>query len=183
LKDIAKAIPLFKQCIDISSEDYPALIYLERCYEYQATGNHLGTGELQTELVWKEEQHTGVHEVDTAHRVLMGHINTLTAQVDRNACGDFAEIFPFLAQHAQHLFPLEEKLMRESDYPFAEGHAMEHRRFVENFSRLEKLVKSNTEDPRYLAFRTALLLLDWFASHATKADRHFARYMLNAKLA
>jgi hemerythrin-like metal-binding protein len=182
LKDIAKAIPLFKQCIDISSEDIPALIYLERCYEYQTTGNHLGTGELQSELVWKEEQHTGMHEVDTAHHVLMGHINTLTAQVDQNKCGDFADIFPFLARHAQHLFPLEEKLMRESDYPFADGHAMEHKRFVENFSRLEKLAESNTEDQRYLAFRTALLLLDWFASHATKADRHFARYVLNAKL-
>jgi hemerythrin len=183
LKDIAKAIPLFKQCIDISPEDFPALIYLERCYDFQATGNHLGTGEFQNELVWKEEQHTGVHEVDTAHRVLMGHINTLTAQVDQDTCSNFADIFPFLARHAQHLFPLEEKLMRESNYPFAEGHTMEHKRFVENFSRLEKLAQAGTEDKRYLAFCTALLLLDWFASHATKADRHFARFMLNAKLA
>ena len=181
LKDIPKAIPLLKQCIDIAPDDFPALIYLERCYEYQATGQHLGTGELQTGLVWKEEQHTGLPEVDDAHRVLMEHINTLTAQIEQKGCRDFADIFPFLNQHSQHLFPIEEKLMREHEYPFAEGHAQEHKRFIENFTELEKKAQASTEDPRYLAFRTELLLLDWFASHATKADRHFARFMQHLK--
>jgi hemerythrin len=181
LKDIAKAIPLLKQCIEIAPDDFPALIYLERCYEYQATGQHLGTGELQTGLVWKDEQHTGLPEVDDAHRILMDRINQLTAQIEQNDCQHFAEIFPFLIQHNQHLFPIEEKLMREHKYPFADGHAQEHKRFIENLAELEKKAKANTEDLRYLAFRTELLLLDWFASHATKADRHFARYRLNSK--
>jgi adenylate cyclase len=181
LKDISKALPLFKQCIEISPGDYPAVIYLERCYEYQATGQHWGTGELQTELVWKEEQHTGLPKIDEAHRILMERINTLTAQVDQNACRDFAEIFAFLAIHNHQLFPFEEKMMREHNYPFAEGHALEHKRFIENLAQLEMKAKANQEDPRYLAFRTELLLLDWFASHATKADRHFARFMLGNK--
>ncbi|BCK88023.1 bacteriohemerythrin [Sideroxyarcus emersonii] len=179
LQDIAKAIPLFKQCIDISPDDFPALIYLERCYEYQATGQHFGTGELQSGLVWKEEQRTGVPEVDEAHRLLMERINTLTVRIDQDNCDGFGEIFTFLAQHAQHLFPLEEKLMHEHNYPFADGHIQEHKRFIENFTELEQKARKNTEDCRYLAFRTELLLLDWFASHATKADRHFARHLLN----
>ena len=181
LKDIPKAIPLLKQCIDISPDDFTAHIYLERCYEFQATGQHMGTGELQTGLVWKEEQHTGLAEVDDAHRILMARINILTAQVDQDACNDFADIFPFLTQHTRNLFPDEEKLMREHNYPFAEGHALEHRRFIEHFTKLENLSKSDTEDLRLQAFRTELLLLDWFASHATKADRHFARFMLGNK--
>jgi adenylate cyclase len=181
LKDIGKAIPLFDKCIDISPDDYPAHMYLERCYEYQTTGHHLGTGELQTELVWKDEQHTGLPDVDDAHRLLMERINALAAQIDRNDCRDFTEIFPFLAQHARQLFPVEEKLMDEHDYPFAEGHALEHKRFIEHFTELEKKSRNEAEDPRYLAFRTELLLLDWFASHATKADRHFARFMLSNK--
>ncbi|ADE12299.1 hemerythrin domain-containing protein [Sideroxydans lithotrophicus] len=180
LKDVAKSIPLLKQCIDISPNDYPALIYLERCYEFQATGQHFGTGELQNGLMWKEE-HTGLAKVDDAHRLLMERINILTARIDQNECGDFADIFPFLTQHAQHLFPIEEKLMREHNYPFAEGHAQEHKRFIENFTELEKKAGNHMEDPRYLAFRTELLLLDWFASHATKADRHFARSLLTNK--
>lgn len=181
LKDIPKAIPLLKQCIDIAPDDIPAFMYLERCYEYQANSQHQGTGELQTALIWKENQLTGIAEVDEAHRVLMEHINTLTAHIDQDACDDFAEIFTFLARHARNLFPAEEKLMHEHNYPFSEGHAMEHRRFIEHFTRLENLSRNKSEDSRLLAFHTALLLLDWFASHATKADRHFARYMLGNK--
>ncbi len=181
LKDIAKAIPLFKQCIDIAPDDFPALIYLERCYEYQATGQHLGTGELQTGLVWKDEQHTGLPEVDEANHLLMDRINTLTAQIEQDNCRDFAAIFPFLTQYCGQLFPVEEEMMRESNYPFAEGHAQEHKRFIEHCTGLERLSQSNMEDPRYLAFRTQLLLLDWFASHSIKADRHFARYLQSAK--
>lgn len=181
LKEIPKAIPLLKQCIDIAPEDQPALIYLDRCHEYQATGQHLGTGELQAGLAWKEEQRTGLPAVDDANHILMDRINTLTKQIEQKTCDDFTDIFPFLAQHAQHLFPIEEQLMREHDYPFAEGHAQEHRRFIENFSELERQAKTNTEDPCYLAFRTELLLLDWHASHATKADRHFARSLHSNK--
>ncbi len=181
LKDITKAIPLLKQCIDIAPDDFPALIYLERCYEYQATGQHWGTGELQSELIWKEEQHTGLTELDDYNRLLMDRINTLTSQIEQDACRDFADIFPFLTQHCQRLFVIEEKMMREHEYPFAEGHTQEHKRFIENCTELEQLAKANTEDPRHLAFRTDLLLLDWFASHATKADRHFARFLQNGK--
>jgi adenylate cyclase len=179
LKDVARAIPLFKQCIDVSPEDFPASIYLERCYQYQATGQHFGTGELQNGLVWKDTEHTGLPEVDDAHRLMMASINLLSARIDSNDCKDFTDVFPFLARHTQHLFPIEERLMNEHNYPFAESHAQEHRRFIENYEKLERKAGLQTEDPRYLAFRTELLLLDWFASHATKADRHFARYMQN----
>ncbi|HAF45464.1 MAG TPA: guanylate cyclase [Gallionellaceae bacterium] len=181
MRDIAQAVPLLKRCIEIAPDDYPALIYLERCHEFQTSGQHLGTGELQSDLSWKEEQHTGLPEIDNANRILMYHINSLTTAIAQNECRDFAAIFPPLHQHAQHLFPREEQLMLEHNYPFAEGHIQEHRRFVEHFSELEKKASQHTEDPRYLAFRTELLLLDWFASHATKADRHFARFMQNGK--
>ncbi len=181
LKDIDKATPLLRQCIDLSPEDFPARFYLERCFEYQSSGQHLGTGELQSGLSWKEEQLTGLPEIDMAHHVLMERINILSAQIDQNDCRDFAAIFLFLTRHAQHFFPIEESMMQASNYPFAAGHAQEHRRFIENFTELEKKAMIGKEDPRYLAFRTELLLLDWFASHATKADRHFARALLQNK--
>jgi hemerythrin len=181
LKDIAKAIPLLKQCLDIAPDDFPARIYLERCYEYQATGQHLGTGELQTGLVWKEDLHTGIPELDDEQRLLTERINNLTSLIEQKRCPEFIDIFPFLTQHCQHLFPIEEKLMREHEYPFAESHAQEHKRFIENFSELERKAQAGTEDPCYLAFRTELLLLDWYASHAIKADRHFTRFIQSTK--
>lgn len=181
MKDITQAIPLLKQCTDIAPDDIPALIYLERCYEYQATGQHLGTGELETGLVWKNEHSTGLLELDAAHRELMERVNVLTAQIKQNDCDRFEEIFTVLKKYSASLFPFEEELMRSHHYPFAETHALEHRHFIDNFTELRKRAETRTEDPRYLAFRTGLLLLDWLASHANKSDRHFARFLQSYK--
>ncbi len=181
MKDVGLAIPLLKHCIEIAPDDFPVLIYLERCYEYQATGHHLSTGELDTGLEWKDENITGLKEIDNANRELMERVNVLTMQIKQNNCAKFESIFPFITQHANNLFPHEEELMRSHNYPFAISHAQEHKRFMENLAELEKRTRAHTEDMRYLAFRTELVLLDWFASHATKADRHFVRHLQNSK--
>jgi hemerythrin len=181
MKDIAKAIPLLHRCNDICPDDLPAHIYLERCYEFQATGLHLGTGELDVPLSWKAEFQNGIEHADQAHQAFMEQINLLASHIRQNEHADFKEIYGFLEQHADILFPIEEEQMQQHGYPFAESHTQEHKRFVENFRELHDRMKLGGEEPRYLAFRTLLLLLDWFASHATKADRHFARFLQNNK--
>lgn len=177
LKNIPRAIELLKKCVEMAPNDFPALIYLERCYEYQATGLHLSTGELEIGLIWKDEFLTGFPQLDTAHRKLLEQINTFTAQIKQGNSGNFLEIFSFLTEHSQSIFHLEESLMREHKYPFTESHLQEHKRFIENFHELEKKTLAGIDDPRYLSFRTELLLLDWFSSHATKTDRHMTRFL------
>ena len=179
LKDIPRAIELLKQCVEIAPNDIPALLYLERCYEYQATGQHWSTGELDIGLTWKDEFITGLEPLDTAHRNLLEQINVFTAQVKQDNKSGFREIFTFLAEHTQSIFDVEEDLMRENKYPFTESHLQEHKSFIRHFQELERKTLIGIDDPRYLAFRTELLLLDWFSSHATKADRHMTRFLQN----
>ncbi|MFA6121169.1 MAG: adenylate/guanylate cyclase domain-containing protein [Sideroxydans sp.] len=181
MKDIAKAIPLLHRCTDISPDDLSAHIYLERCYEFQATGLHLGTGELDVPLSWKDEYQNGIEHADQAHQVFMEQINLLASGIRQNEPVNFSDVYVFLERHAESLFPIENEQMRQHDYPFAESHTQEHKRFVENFRELRDRMKIGNEEPRYLAYRTLLLLLDWFASHATKADRHFSRFLQNNK--
>ncbi len=183
LKDIPRAIELLKKCVEMAPNDYPALIYLERCHEYQTTGQHLTTGELDTGLIWKDEFLTGLEPLDTAHRKLLEQINILTAQIKQGNTDCFRDIFAFLAEHTQNIFRIEEELMLEHKYPFTESHLQEHKRFIENFRDLEKKTQAGIDDPRYLSFRTQLLLLDWFSSHATKADRHVTRFLQKHKAA
>jgi len=102
-------------------------------------------------------------------------------RIRQNESDDFHDVYVFLKQYSETLFPLEEAQMREHGYPFADSHTQEHRRFVEHFRDLERRMHTGNEDPRYLAYRTELLLLDWFASHATRADRHFARHLHQTK--
>lgn len=180
LKDIQLATQLLEQCVETVPDDYPALIYLERCHEYRQTGAHLSTGELESGLDWKEEFVTGLPHLDTAHRKLLGKINNLTAQIKQNEDHDFTGTFSFLREYCDNLFHYEETLQHQHHYRFAESHQQEHKRFRENIADLERQAREGHEDPRYLSFRIELLLLDWFSSHSTKADRHMARHVQNS---
>ena len=181
LKNIGQALPLFQRCIEICPDDLPAHIYLERCHTFQATKQHMGTGELDMLATWKSEFQSGIKKLDDAHQEMLRRINQYAAHIRKNEDGDFRDIFAFLNEHTDTLFPYEVALMRETDYPFIDSHIKEHQRFIQSYQALQARMQSATEDPRYLAYRTELLLLDWFTAHATKADRHFARHVQNFK--
>jgi hemerythrin-like metal-binding protein len=181
LKEIPRALELLKKCVEIAPNDYPAQFYLERCQEYQAGGQHHSTGEFELGLTWKDEFLNGFEPLDMSHRKLLDKINLLISQIKQNNANNFRDIFAFLDEHTQTLFPIEDELMKQHKYPFTESHQQEHKRFTENYKELEIKSLSGMDDPRYLSFRTELLLLDWFSSHATKADRHLTRFLQTAK--
>ncbi len=181
LKEIPRAIELLKKCVEIAPTDFPAQIYLDRCFDYQSTGEHMSTGEFEIGLTWKDEFLNGFEPLDSSHHTLLNKINLLITQIKQGNTESFSEIFQFLNEHTQNIFPIEEELMRKHKYPFAESHQQEHKRFIENYQQLEKKSLAGMDDPRYLSFRTELLLLDWFSSHANKADRHLVRFLQNAK--
>jgi hemerythrin len=183
LKAIPRAIELLKKCVEIAPNDIPALMYLERCYEFQATGQHWSTGELDIGLTWKDEFLTGLDPLDAAHRELLDHINAFIAQIKQGNTNGFSDLFAFLTEHTQSIFGIEEELMKQKKYPFTDSHLQEHKRFIENFQALEKKTLAGDDDSRYLSFRIELLLLDWFSSHATKIDRHMTRFLQSAKTA
>ncbi len=181
LKEIPRAIELLKKCVEITPSDFPAHIYLERCNEYLATGQHFSTGEFDIGLTWSDEFLHKLEPLDTSHRQLLDKINLLIAQIKQGNTNNFLDIFAFLDEHTKTIFPIEDELMRQHKYPFTESHQQEHKRFIENYQELEKKSLSGMDDPLYIAFRTELLLLDWFSSHATKADRHLVRFLQNSK--
>ncbi len=183
LKDIARAIELLKKCVEIVPNDIPALMYLERCHEFQATGQHWSTGELDIGLTWKDEFLTGFDPLDAAHREFLDQINVFTTHIKQGNTNGFGDIFAFLTEHTQNIFGIEAALMQQKKYPFTESHLQEHQRFIENFQALEKKTLAGNDEPRYLSFRIELLLLDWFSSHATKTDRHMTRFLQSAKTA
>jgi adenylate cyclase len=180
LCEIPCAISLLTQCIKIAPDDIPAKIYLDRCDEYLATGQHTSTGELDTCLEWRAEFEIGIEEVDKSHQRLFDQINTFISAARNNDRGAVHKIFAYLAHHTQENFNAEEELIRRSHYPFLDSHLQEHKRFVENFMALKQEAEAESCDPLYLSFRVQLLLFDWFTGHLAKTDRHMGRYLLNA---
>jgi len=180
LKKIPQAMELLTQCIKIAPKDIPAHIYIARCEEYLATGQHLSTGELDTHIEWRTEFHTGIEEIDKSHRYLFDKINDFIEATKEGDHSVIFEVFTFLANHTQTYFKTEEELMRRYDYPFLESHLQEHKRFIENFLALTKEAEAGASDPHYLSFRVQLLLFDWFTGHLAKTDRHMGRHLLGA---
>lgn len=181
LKLIDRALPLFQHCIMLCPDDLPAHIYLERCYAYQATNQHMGTGELDMLATWKSEFQTGIKTLDEAHQEMLGRINQYALRVRQDKHQDYDDIYRYLDVHCEQLFPIEEAWMREHNYPFLESHLQEHQHFIKRYKELQTRMQSGTEDSRYLAYRTELLMLDWFSAHAIRADRHFARHLQTNK--
>jgi hemerythrin len=177
LKEIPRAMELLAQCIETAPKDIPARIYLARCEEYQATGQHFSTAELNKHLEWREEFHLGIEEIDASHKHLFGKVNELIsalANEDRKAIlGSFA----YLASQHRASETEEEELMHRHDYPFLDSHLQEHQRFIENFAALSEEAHEGKYDLPHLSFRTQLLLFDWFTGHIAKSDRHFVRYL------
>jgi hemerythrin-like metal-binding protein len=180
LQKIPHAVELLTQCIKIAPKDIPAHIYMARCEEYLATGQHLSTGELDNHMEWRTEFQTGIEEIDKPHRRLFEKINDFIATTRKGDHSGILDVFAFLANHTQTYFKTEEELMRRYDYSFLESHLQEHKRFIENFMALTKEAEAGTSDPHYLSFRVQLLLFDWFTGHLAKTDRHMGRHLLGA---
>lgn len=180
LKKIPHAIELLTHCLKVAPEDAPAKIYMARCKEYQATGVHISTGELDSRMEWRNEFQIGIEEIDKPHKHLFSKINDFIDTTRKGDHSGILEVFSFLAHHTLTYFETEEELMQRYNYPFRESHLQEHKRFVENFMALTEEAAAGNTDPHYLSFRVQLLLFDWFTGHLAKTDRHMGRYLLNA---
>lgn len=181
LKDIPRAMTLFQQCVESTPKDNPAHIYLTRCEAYLANGHHLGTGELNHSIEWKNEFQTGIGQIDETHKLLLEKTNEfISASISGDGQRIQDAITQLAAHHMQHI-SREEELMRTYRYPFLEGHLHEHKRFIENYLALKEEIYADNCDEPFASFRTQLLMFDWFTGHIAKSDRHAARHILSAR--
>lgn len=181
LNDIQSAKELFAHCVEITPQDQPAQIYLERCNTYLSTGQLLSTGELNHHLEWKEEFRVGIDSIDAAHKRLFDKTNefiSVSLESDSQAIRD---VLSQLANSHIESIQEEENLMRTYAYPFLETHLIEHKRFVENCLALKEEIFEENCDIPFISFRTQLLLFDWFTGHIAKSDRHAGKHLLKAR--
>jgi adenylate cyclase len=182
LKNIPRAIELLDFCVEQSPQDVPAQIYLDRCKEFQATGRHTSTGELNNHMEWRPEFQTGIEAIDKSHKRLFDLINLLISATSSGNIDTVRDVLSMIANNSEESLESEAELMRRNDYPFLTSHMQEHQRFIENLAALrEEVNEINCELP-YLAFRSQLLFFDWFSGHIAKSDRHMGRHLINHAL-
>lgn len=124
-------------------------------------------------LQWRDEFSVGIAEVDHEHRELIELINTL--QKDVRAGSEQQKILQALgeiyAQIASH-FALEEKMMRETNYPLISGHKEDHEILLDDLRDIMDAV----EDDGVLDEAQLTDDLDrWFSDHFKTHDAKLHR--------
>lgn len=181
LKQIPRAKELLQECLEAAPKDIPARIYLTRCEQFQATGQHATTGELNNHLEWRDAFQTTIETIDQTHRELFGRLNDLISAFTAQDFQTARVILAYLVSHYEESEHEEESLLREHDYPFVDTHLSEHRRFRTKFTALKEEADSGNSDLAYISFRAQLLLFDWFAGHIARGDRHAGRHIANLR--
>jgi len=179
LKNIAEAKKLLMHCLDTCQYDQAAQVYLQRCLEFEASGVHRGTGEIDHRLEWDASIEIGHPQIDEQHRQLF----TLAADFIKTikVCTCFSQtskaIEP-LSQAIEAHFRDEENVMKETGYPFFAENKQQHERFSKYFNELKHDIERDLKDKRlYLLFRLQILIVDWLINHTGGIDKHLGKFL------
>ncbi|MDT8447399.1 MAG: bacteriohemerythrin [bacterium] len=129
-----------------------------------------------TMIHWGSEYELGISQIDQQHRQLAMLINGLRAAMSygdaRPILGGMLEK---LIRHATLHFQIEQRLLKEVDYPELEDHLSQHAELV---GRVHDLHNRFKEKPDFLiCVEIHQLLKNWLLDHDLKEDRRFVQFL------
>ncbi len=124
-------------------------------------------------ITWKKEFSVGIEEVDHEHKELIELINCLHDIMQLGA--DQVQVVELLgeiyAQIASH-FALEEKMMREINYPLLDEHKEDHETLLDD---LRDIMDEVEIDGTFDAVELSNDLNRWFSDHFKSHDAKLHR--------
>ncbi|MBT3237294.1 MAG: hemerythrin family protein [Rhodospirillaceae bacterium] len=122
-----------------------------------------------TIIEWKDDYKTGFKSIDYEHETLIVAINGLyehaAANDNKKIAAALGEIHILIESH----FALEEKVMRDQNYPDYVGHKNDHDRLLDEI--LDIMDAAEVEDPDATGTRLGERLSNWFGTHFSTYDR------------
>lgn len=117
---------------------------------------------------WREEYCTGIIGVDYEHEMLIEHINSIYALVDKGAdkellIDSLGDIYGSISAH----FALEEQMMQKHSYDHYAEHKADHQRLLNDIGDITESVENSNEldEPMFKQ-----KLADWFQLHFKTHD-------------
>ena len=175
--DISRARTRLIRCLEEVPDDTPAKLYLSRCDDFLRNGYAEGVEENEISQTWSEDYSSGIAEIDAHHRRQLTMMNSMAFALQEGRTKDALETLERIAEGSGNQFDSEETQMRDTRYRFVAEHLHQHQRFRENLRRLGDQMRSDSENPVYLAFQIKLLLMDWTINHSIKTDRHLGNHL------
>jgi len=131
-------------------------------------------------LEWSEKYSVGVKELDEQHRVIFDLINSLSDLknihvLSKELAVALTKMTNYLGEH----FELEEKYMREYNYPRYDIQVTQHTQFKKKIVKfnLETMQRKPTVPKEFLEY-----LQEWFVNHILKEDMLYRDFFIERGL-
>lgn len=133
-------------------------------------------------IEWDGSLLLGVEDMDSDHHDLVVCFNDLSlANFTGEDVAVVSVILQKLVDHTREHFRHEEALMRRYAYPNIDSHKQEHETLL--FSVLMFQQRALEADKHPISGRNLMFLASWLLNHIMEADKVFARFILQARVA
>lgn len=122
---------------------------------------------------WNDSFLIGIEKLDHEHRVLIDDINKLHQEMHGNEeKSEIRECLGEIFVHMQAHFALEERVMKEHEYPFFDEHKREHEGFLEDYTECMVQFLNGAD----ISARNPIeeCLKHWIVDHITSSDKKMA---------
>lgn len=122
---------------------------------------------------WNDSFLIGIEELDHEHRVLIDDINKLHEEMQGNEeKSEIRECLGEIFVHMQAHFALEERVMKEHEYPFFDEHKREHESFLEDYTECMVQFLNGADISAKNPIEECLT--QWIVDHITTSDKKMA---------
>ncbi len=126
---------------------------------------------------WNDGLVTGVTEIDDQHKAIFALCDELISAKKREEGPDMVmNAVTFLAYYVMRHFEAEERLQRETNYPWRKAHKEKHQRFLAEVAELKLRMDADGPTPE-LAGKVRALVVNWLMDHIEKEDKAFVDYI------
>jgi len=127
-------------------------------------------------LRWSPDQAVGIDLIDAQHRELYLRAERLINALRRSDRSEVEQLVRYLGDYVLEHFEAEERLMRESGFPGAAAHRVEHERFKNAFAAMA--ADFSEKGPTVLVAMTLHNWISgWLATHLAGSDAELARWL------
>lgn len=125
---------------------------------------------------WADEYNVGVSDIDEQHMELVALINQLHDAIrSRKASRQVRSTLDELVEYTRTHFAIEERLMRESNYPDYESHRSYHEALIDQIRALQAKLDGGEAS---ITFELLHFLRNWLIRHIFEVDKQFGAYFI-----
>ncbi len=125
-------------------------------------------------IQWSRWMSVGIDDLDEDHRVLIGIVNKLYDDSNRQDADVVAGILDELIAYTRHHFAAEEACMARSNYPTFAAHKALHDSLTRQVENYRDGFLANREG--ITGEEVFLFCSDWLGMHILKEDTRFGEY-------